>query len=220
MKKIHEFGIIGLGKFGLQLGRTLADMGQTCIGMDISPQRAQLAKDILAQTYEADATDKNALLQLRFQALDTVVVSVGSSLEATILAILNLQELGIKNIIAKAASPLHAKVLGRMGAIRIVQPEIDAATRLAYSLENPGLIDLLPIGRGVMLQKADIKKWAGKTLKNLDLRNVSNVLVAAVRPRGQSAYRFVPDPDRVLETGDTLLIIGYRDAVEKIVGRT
>lgn len=220
MKNIHEVGIIGLGKFGLQLGATLTELGHKAIGIDTNSNRVHIAQDVLTQAYEADASDKAALAQLKFHTFTTVVVSVGEVLDSSILIVLNLQELGAKNIIVKAASPSHKKVMQRIGVNRIIQPEIDVATHTAYSLDNPGMLDILPIGRGVVLQEVTVIKWAGKTLRELNLRDVSGVLVAAVLEAGKSDYRFVPDPNRPFSAGDKLLMIGYQDAITRVIGKT
>lgn len=219
MKHAGETGIIGLGKFGLQFGTALAGLGGRCVGVDVAPARVQLAREVLTQAWEADATDKTALAQLHFAGLETVVISAGDNLETSILVALNLLELGVRNIIVKAATPLHAKVLRRMGVRRVIQPEIDAATQLAHALDNPGLLDLLPIGRGVALQEVTVERLAGKSLRELSLRRENHVLVAGVQERGDRDYRFVPDPDRPLQAGDKLLVIGYRDAVAVLAAR-
>ncbi len=99
-----EIGIVGLGKFGLQLGRTLTGMGHTVVGLDTGEARVRLAQDVLAQVYQANAADIAVLQQLRFQDLDIVFVSVGDSMETSLLVVLNLQELGAHKIGVKAAS--------------------------------------------------------------------------------------------------------------------
>lgn len=218
--KIMEAGIIGLGKFGMQLGKSLTEMGHTCAGIDIDYARVQQAREIMSHVYEADATDINTLAELKVHTLDVVAVTIGSHLEAALLAIMGLQELGAKKIMVKASSPLHKKVLERMGVAIIVQPEIDAAKQMAFKLDNPGFLDLLPIGRGVFIQEATVDDWAGKSLKDLNVRRKSNLLVAAVREKDSDKYRFVPDPDHVLQKGDSLLIIGYGDDMQKVAGKT
>lgn len=215
-----DIGIIGLGQFGLHLGHSLGGLGHNCVGMDISKERVQTAKDAFSQVFAGDATDKGALSQTNIFALDNVIVALGDRLEMSILTIMNLQDLGTKKIIARAASPLHKKVLERMGVHRIVQPEIDSATRLAYNLDNPGLIELLPIGRGVAIQEMKVDKWSGKTLRELNLRNKSKILVTAIRKDGSKDFSFIPDPDTKLEKGESLLIIGYADKVAKIADNT
>lgn len=212
-----DAGIIGLGKFGLQLGKSLTELGNTCIGIDIDSSRAYHARDVLSQVYEGDATDIETLAVLKFQTLDMVAVTIGNHLEASILTVLALQELETPRIIVKASNPMHTKVLERLGISLIVQPEIDEAKRLALKLDNPGLVDLLPIGRGVVVQEADVENWAGKSLRELNVRGSSNVLVAAVRENGAPAYRFVPDPARKLKAGDSLLLMGYGDDMRKVL---
>ena len=103
MKKTLEVGIIGLGKFGRQLGIVLTELGHNVLGVDIDPQRVHAVQDIFPQTYVADATDKTALDQLKLQSCDTVAVSVGSTMDSSILITLNLQEIGAKDILVKGA---------------------------------------------------------------------------------------------------------------------
>ena len=216
MKKTLEVGIIGLGKFGRQFGATLTELGHNVLGVDIDPQRVHAVQDIFPQTYVADATDKAALAQLKLQSCDTVAVSVGSTMDASILITLNLQELGTKDILVKAVSPAHRKVLGKLGVGRVLEPEIDVAIQAAYRLNTPGMLDLLPIGSGVLIQELVVDNWAGKSLAELKLRDTNGLLVAAICAEGEAEYVFVPDPHRPLTRGDKLLLIGYREALTGI----
>lgn len=214
-----EVGIIGLGKFGLQLGKSLAELGHTCIGMDIDPAKVHQAMDAFAQVYEGDATNIETLEELKFATLNTVAVTIGNHLEASILTVLGLQELGVFDILVKASNLMHKKVLERLGITRVIQPEIDEAKRLALKLDNPGIIDLLPIGKGIVVQEAKVANWAGKSLREMNVRGVSNVLVAAVRKNDALHYHFVPDPSSSFAFGDTLLLIGYDDDIRKVLKR-
>ncbi len=210
-----EVGVIGLGKFGLRFGATLTELGHKVVGLDTDVNRVRSAQELFSQVFEANATDKAALTQLRFQDLDIVAVSVGGSMEASILVTLNLQELGVKEIIVKAVSQAHAKVLERIGVKRIIQPEADVAVHTAYRLHNPGMLDLLPIGRGVLIQELTVDAWAGKTLVDLTLRT-GGILVAAVRAAGDPEYRFVPDPKKPFAKGDKLLVIGSQEVISTL----
>ena len=212
MHKTLEIGVIGLGKFGLELAATLTELGHRVVAVDANEHKVRAARDYVAQVFSGDATDKAVLTQLRFQDLDAVAVSVGGSMESSILVTLNLQEIGVREIIVKAVSPAHRKVLRRIGATRVVQPEADVAVHTAHRLSNPGMLDLLPLGSGVLVQEALVDAWDGKTLVSLNLRN-KGVLVGAVRRKDESEYRFVPDPAVPLAKGDSLLLIGDRRAV-------
>ncbi|MDR2051081.1 MAG: TrkA family potassium uptake protein [Deltaproteobacteria bacterium] len=213
MKTKLEVGVIGLGKFGLGIGSTLTELGHRVIGVDADPDRVRAAQEQFSQVYEANAADMAALTQLQFQYLDVVAVSVGSSMETSILVVLNLQELGLRNIIAKAVSGPHARVLQRLDVKRIIQPELDVAVHTAYRLHNPGMLDFLPIGGGVLIQELVVDAWEKKNLLELNLRDASGVLVAAVRGQEDTEYRFVPDPKKPFAKGDKLLVIGTQESV-------
>lgn len=211
-----EIGIVGLGKFGLQLGRTLTGMGHAVVGLDTGEARVRLAQDALAQVYQANAADIAVLQQLRFQDLDIVFVSVGDSMETSLLVVLNLQELGARKIGVKAASIEHRKVLTRLGVDLVILPEHDVATHVAHRLANPGMLDLLPLGGGVLVQELVVDKWAGRTLLDLKLVNDYGVMVVAVKPAGGKEYRFVPQAHETLERGDALVVIGKQEDVLRL----
>lgn len=213
MRKKLEVGIIGLGKFGGTLGATLAELGHRVVGVDDHESRVRHLQDVFSQVYVGDASDKSMLEQLRFQDLDAVAVSVGGAMETSILVTLNLQELGVRHIIAKAVSTEHGKILRRLGAHQVIQPEADVAVQTAHRLSNPGMLDLLPLGGGVLVQEIEVREWEGKTLRELNLMNTHGVLVAAVKRAGDTEFRFVPDADAPCTRGDKMVLIGSQDAV-------
>lgn len=206
MKK-KEVGIIGLGKFGSALAESLSELGHTIIGVDSSSNATKKAEEFLSQTYQADATDDNVIKQLRFMDLDEVVVSVGKSMETSILIVLNLQEVGVKKLAVKAISHEHAVVLKRLGVHNVIQPERDAASQYAHRIANPGMLDLLPLGGNILLQELVVNNWAGKSLIDLGLTGFG-VMVVAIKKNGDKDYSFVPRADRTLEKGDILVAIG------------
>ena len=127
MKKKMEVGVIGLGKFGLPLAIALEERGHSVVGVDGNENRVRQAQSLLTHVYIADAKDSAVLRQLRFQDLDLVVVSVGSSMEASILIVFNLLEMGVRKLAVKAITPEHKKILTRLGVENVIQPEHDAA---------------------------------------------------------------------------------------------
>ncbi len=208
MIRKQEIGIIGLGKFGFQMARTLLGLGHNVLGIEEGESRVRVAQDAIPQVFQADATDMAALQQLRVQDLDMVFVSVGSSMDTSLLITLNLQELGVRRIGVKASSAEHQKVLQRMGVEFAVLPEHDAATLLAHRLTNPGMLDLLPLGGGVLVQEVQVNKWNGMTLAELKLVAEHQVMVLAIKEAGSKEYRFVPQARTRLSTGDMLALIG------------
>jgi trk system potassium uptake protein TrkA len=203
-----EFGVVGLGKFGLSLAQSLVDRGQTVVGVDSDPEKVKIASEILTQAYQAEAVDKVALQQLGFGELSDVIVSTGHSMEASILITLFLKELGCKSVTVKAMSRDHEKVLRKVGADSVIFPERYAAEQLAAKLAVPGLIDYLPLGHNVLLKELVVSRWAGKTLRELDLTNTFSIQVVAIKAAGEQQFVFVPKASQPLQKGDVLAVIG------------
>jgi trk system potassium uptake protein TrkA len=203
-----EFGVIGLGKFGLSLAASLMHHGQAVVGVDSDSEKVRIASEILTQAYQAEAVDKTAIEQLGFPELPEVIVSTGRSMEASILITLFLKELGCNSVTVKAMSRDHEKVLKKVGADAVIFPERYAAEQLAAKLAVPGLIDYLPLGTNVILKELNVELWAGKTLRELNLTNSFGIQVVAVKVSGEKQFVFVPKADQPLQKGDVLAVIG------------
>lgn len=215
MKRL-EVGVIGLGKFGSAVAEAVSDKGHVVVGIDNSGSSIKKNKELLRHVYQADATDIEALKQLRLIDLDKIVVSVGKSMEDAILIVLNLQDLGIHNMAVKACTAEHAAVLQRLGVKHVIRPELDAADRFAHRIANPGLLDLVPIGGDVLLQELEVDVWDGQSLGALGLFK-RGVMVVAIKERGASKYQVVPDAERVLAAGDILIAVGREKDVLALI---
>ena len=206
-----EFGVVGLGKFGLSLAHSLMAHGQKVVGGDSDPDKVKAASEVLTQAYQAEAVDKTALQQLGFGELPQVIVSTGHNMEASILVTLFLKELGCRNVTVKAVSQDHEKVLAKVGADAVIFPERYAAEQLAAKLAVPGLIDYLPLGTNIILKEFTVERWAGKTLRELNLTNAYGIQVVAVKGLEEKQFVFVPKADQPLKKGDVLAVIGQGD---------
>jgi trk system potassium uptake protein TrkA len=212
---MKQIGIIGLGKFGGALAETLLNLKQEVIAIDRHESNVQKVRNIMPQVYQADGTDIAVLKQLGFNELDQVIVSIGKSMEASILTVLNLQELGVDNIWVKVVSAQHEKVLQRLGVSFVVFPEEFVAKQIAHKLAVPGIMDYLDLGEDVLTRELVVTKWAGRTLVDLNLTNKHNVQVVAIKYCGEGHFSFVPDASRPLCDGDVLIILGHaRDVLE------
>ncbi len=216
IKKKMEVGVIGLGKFGYSMANTLTQLGHNVLGLDLDAARVRQLQDSMAQIYVGDSTNKAVLEQLRFQDFDYVVVGLGESMEASLLTTLNLQEIHAQQIIVKSLGAEHSKILIRLGVHRVVQPEVDAARQLAHQLVHPGMLDLLPMAGGIMLQEIAIDNWAGKTLADLALPKQGIMAVAQKKAGAGEDFRFVPEAYQPLDHGDRLLIIGRKENVTSL----
>ncbi len=216
-EKIWEVGVVGLGKFGLQMARTLAQLGHHVVGVDENAARVDTAQEILQTVYRADATQLSVLKALHFQDLDCVMVSVGSAVEKSLSVVLNLQELDVQRIWAKANSEEHRKILNRLGVHNAILPEHDAASLAAHQLCSPGMLDLIPRYGGILVQELTVDRWTGKTLLDLNLIRTHEVMVIGVRGADSEEYVFVPSAQTRLERGDILLVVGRQANVRNLV---
>jgi trk system potassium uptake protein TrkA len=211
-----EIGIIGLGKFGMRMATTLASLGHTVLGIDMSDSRAQMAEDALDTVYKADATNLSVLKSLHVQELDWVVISVGQSVEQSLTITLNVQELGGPKIWVKASNEEHRKILQRLGVNRAIVPEMEAAVMAAHQLVNPGMLDLIPKYGGIAIQELRVDAWDGKTLVELNLMHSFGVMVLGIRPTGERAFIFVPPARTVLRRGDALVVAGRPESMGQL----
>ena len=211
MKK--HTAIIGLGKFGFFLGRALVETGHQVLGVDTNEDMVARAQQVLTQVYRADAEDMVALRQMAVHEMDVVVVSVGHSLEASVLISLHLKELGAPYVVVKAISDDHEKILQKIGVDEIIFPERVAAEQLARKIHHPGFIDFLPMEGNIVVQEMTVDRWSGKSLKDLDLTNRLGIQIVAVRHKESPQYNFVPAAATLLQRGDRLVVLGNQERI-------
>lgn len=216
MSSKPSVGVIGLGKFGLHFAETLMDLGHEVVGVDSDPKHVREARDLLTQVYEADASDKEVLLQLEVQSLDRVMISVGSSIATSVMIGMYLKEVGVHLVLAKAVHTDHQKLLLKVGVDRVVIPEIMAAREVAARLSMPGFVEHLPFDPKMGVCEIDVQKWKGKSLRELDLSNRFGVQVIARRGAGETSYSYIPRADDALAEGDALMIIGLLERVSEL----
>jgi K+ transport systems, NAD-binding component len=220
MKRIKDkiFGVIGLGRFGYHVAKTLAQGGAEVIACDSDEEKVRQIADLVSMAFVLDATDEKALKESGIVNADTVVVSIGENIEASILIVVQLKELGVKEVIAKAANPMHGKILERLGVDRVIYPERDMAIRLAHSLLMGQFIEEIPIGDQFSI--FEIKAFEalfGKTLRELDLRRRFGVSVLAIK-RQDSMLVNPSGEERILE-GDILVVLGTTEQLAKLTSQ-
>ena len=210
MKKV--FGVIGLGRFGFNVAKTLAEGGAEVIACDVDEEKVKAIAELVSQAFILDATDEKALKESGIANADVVIVSIGENIEASILVVVQLMELGVKEIIAKAVNPLHGKILERLGISRVIHPERDMAIRLAHSLLVGGFIEEIPIAENYSIfEMLPPQRLHNKALKDLDLRRKYDITVLAIK-RGE---RFIVNPsgDEVVLPNDILVVLGNRERI-------
>ncbi len=211
-----QFAIIGIGNFGYYLGRHLYEKGHEVIALDITKAQVQKVKDIVSQAVVVDATDREALESLGISHVDAAVVCIGTRMQASILATLHLKELGLKNILAKATSEEHGRILSKVGANEILFPEKDLAIGVASRLDNPNMLDYLPFIEGYsIVELAPPKDFVGKTLRELNLINRFGIQVLAVKEIIPKGLTLIPKADFQVKDSDALIVLGPDETLEK-----
>jgi trk system potassium uptake protein TrkA len=211
------FVVIGMGNFGYYTARRLYEMGSEVMAIDHNKERIQSIKDQVSRAVVADATDREALERLGVPDVDVAVVSVGDRLDTSILITLYLKEMGVKEVMVKAVTEDHGKILEKIGASSVIFPERDSGVRLANSLSSPNVIEHLPLSQGYsILEMAASAKLVGKTLKELRLRNRFGVQVIAIKELVPERMHLPPDPDFVLKDSDILIVVGQDESLESL----
>jgi len=227
-RKMAQFAVIGLGRFGASVARALVELGQQVLVIDINEELVQDASEFATDAVCIDATDEKALRSVGITDVDVAIVSIGTRLDASILVTLALKEIGVKEIIAKGITPTQVKVLDRIGATRIVSPEVDMGTKLAHSLIMPDVIEQINLSPEYSLFETKApEEFLGKTLEQLKLRVKYNVNVIAIKNKStvtakngvekiEEKLNVTPKAEDKVQAGDSLIMVGPRSAIKKL----
>lgn len=215
-----QFAIIGLGNFGFAVAKTLAQRRCQVLCIDRSEERLERVRDIAIHAVQADATDEKVLREVGVGEVDCAVVSLGQHMEASLLVTMALKDIGVKQLVVKAVSSLHGRILKKLGVDRVVFPEADMGRRVAESLMAPSILDYLELGEGYGVAEVGApQKFWGKNLADLRLRTDYGVTVLAIRRAskgGQPAIVITPSGAEIIQEGDILVIIGEDEKIEKL----
>ncbi|MBI4698757.1 MAG: TrkA family potassium uptake protein [Nitrospirae bacterium] len=221
MKK--QFAVIGLGRFGSSVAIALAESGCEVIAIDNDEEKVKNISDLVTYALVLDAIDEKALRSAGVQNVDVAIVSIGENIEANILVVMLLKELRLKQIVAKAVTQLHGKVLEHLAVDKIVFPERDMAIRIAHGLVRPGIVDLLELSPEYsIIEMPAPAVFVGKSLLENQLRLKYGVnLIAIKRMRSdkgvqRETWNVNPLPTDVINEGDLLVTIGLNKDLERL----
>jgi trk system potassium uptake protein TrkA len=225
---MRQFVVIGLGRFGSSIARALSSMDFEVLAIDKDESLVKAMEGVVSQAVVMDATDEKSLRELGVQEFDTAIVSMGETIEDSIMITLTLKELGVKQVIVKAQNDLHSRILKKVGADRITLPEREMAEKLAQSLASPKIFDFIEVSDTYGIVEMVVpKKFANKTLTELNLREKYGVSVIAIKrklpysnPDGTTDFRedVIIGPGGADETisGDVLILLGRNEDLDKI----
>ncbi len=216
----RTFAVIGLGNFGSWVVRTLNDLRQNTIAIDLDKDRVQKIRDYTRNPVIADATQKENLLSLGLDTVAAVVISLGDNTSAATLITLYLQEMGVGQIIVKAVNEDHGKILRKVGATDIIFPEKDMGIKVAKSLVMPNILEFIEMSEDYQIAEiAPPSDFVGKTLAQLELPRRYSVQVIAVRELIPERFTIVPKGDFTVKDSDILVVIGKESNVNRIRSR-
>lgn len=217
-----QYAVIGLGRFGYSIAKTLAEYNCEVIAIDKDEDRVKKMSDFVTFAVQLEAMDEKSLRSVGLQNVDTAVVSIGEKLEASILVVMILKEMGVKQIIAKAVTRLHGKVLENLGVNKVVYPERDMAIRVAHTLIHPNIIDQLELSPEysiIELPAPDI--FVGKSLTEMKLRSQYGANLIAIKRKviedgvEKETWNVNPNPTDVIHRGDLLVLVGRNKDLDK-----
>ncbi len=210
---MKSFIIIGLGRFGSEAAVSLSKQGCEVLAMDTNSDLVQQVSDRVTQAVVGDARDKEVLRALDAKAFDCAIVAIGDSLADSVLATMNLKELNVPYIVAKAHDETHSQVLKKLGADRVVIPEKENAARLAKSLSSTNVLDYIELSEDYgIIEIPAPASWLGKSLLELNVRAKVGVTVLAVKRNTEITVS--PTADFRMQKGDTLVVLGDAKALK------
>lgn len=212
---MKQFAIIGLGRFGYSVAKTLYVMGYDVLAIDKDEERVQDISEFVTHSVQADATEESVLKTLGLRNFDVAVITIGSDIQSSILVTLLCKELGVKYVLTKAQNDLHAKVLYKIGCDKVVFPERDMGIRVANNLVSPSILDYIALAPGYSLVEIEsIPKWHGKTLAELDMRVTYGINVMAIKY--EDKVNIAPQGNDIINENDILVVIGSDDDIKRL----
>ena len=212
---MKSYVVIGLGRFGRTLARQLCKLGAEVLAIDMNNDLVQQVAEDVTHAVVGDSQDKDVLRALGVRDFDCAIVAIGSNLAASVLTVMNLQELEVPCIICKAHDETHSRVLKKLGVDKVVIPEQENAIRLARSLNSHNVLDYIELSEDYgILELPAPKDWLGKTLKELNVRAKLGVNIIAVENGKKTNVS--PSADYQIQEGDHMVILGDNYSLEAV----
>lgn len=210
-----QFVVIGLGRFGTSVAKTLYALGNDVLAIDMDEDLVQEVSDSVTHAIQMDATDEAALRTLGIRNFDVAVVTIGSNIQASVMVALLVKELGVKYIIAKGQSDLHAKVLYKIGVDRVILPEKDMGVRVAHNLVSSSILDYIELSPDYSIMEIESpKEWHNKTLREIAMRTNYGINVMAIK--NENEINVSPKAEDIIYPNDIIVAIGSADDLGKL----
>jgi trk system potassium uptake protein TrkA len=229
MTRESVFGVFGLGTFGMEVCRTLADKGCKVVAIDKDPATIEKVKNMVSQAILIDSTDEDALRNAPIDDIDVAIVAVGENIEASILTTALLKKYGVNHIIARALTDIHGQVLSQVGANEVFNIEIEEGKRIANRLIAPDMLEKIYIGKNQVIAEVTApSNFIGKSVMQLDLRKRFSINIISIKrvqteiddngnPVEEEVMNF-PSPDMLIRSNDILVVVGSENDIQELKG--
>ena len=214
---MKTFAVIGLGRFGTAAALEFSALGHEVLAVDTEEELVQRIANQVTHAVTGDARDPAVLRALGLRNYDCAIVSIGGDVGTSVLITLNLKDLGVKQVICKAQSHVHRKVLEKIGADRVLFPEHEMGVKLAQGLSSSNVLNFIELSEDFsIIETAIPKAWQNKTLKELDVRARYHVNIIAVRKGRMGELNISPGAGYRLEPGDAVVTLGRDEDINRL----
>lgn len=214
---MQSFVIIGLSTFGRYLAQYLAEREFDVVVIDSDESKVEEVKPFVNKGIIANAKDKETLNRLGLKESDAVIVSLGDKMDESLLVVLYLNEIGAENVYVKVQTEEHAKIINMIGNAEIIFPERDSAFKLAQRIDNPNILDYVPLAEGYsVIDWSPSRGFIGKSIGELDLQKKYGVQVISVEETVPERVKLIPKADYVIKDSDILVIVGKNEDIQRL----
>nr|WP_317359259.1 TrkA family potassium uptake protein [uncultured Tyzzerella sp.] len=215
MGRNRQFAVLGLGRFGQSLVKTLIENDCDVLCCDKDIEIVNEMSKYGCHSIQADVTDVHVLDQFGINNFDVVVVAIGEDMEGSILATMMAKELGAKFVIAKAKNDIQKSILEKVGADRVVLPERDMGVRIANTLITTNIIDYINLSdKFAIVEVQPHKNWINNSILDNNIRAKYGLNIVAIKRKNRIIVS--PLPNEIIEKDDVLVVVGKNDSIQKI----
>lgn len=225
-----KFAVIGIGFFGENLARSLAELGNEVLAIDSRMERINEIKDYVTHAVRLDSSDERAMRAQGLDQMDAVIVSIGEDFQSSIYTTVLLQQLGVRRIITRTSNPVHSRIMQLLGMHETVFPEQEVAQTLAKELSLRGVLEYIPLGGEYIIAHIHTpKELCGRTVLDSALRTEYKLNLVTIKKihmdvdsksgleRPIERIIGVPEPRTVLEEGDVLVLMGKERDLKRLL---
>ena len=212
MKKTYI--VIGLGRFGCAVAQRLYELGSEVLAIDLRPELVQRMESKVTCAAVCDVRDEDALRTLGVRNYDCAVIAIGGDLATSVVATLNLKELGVQSVVCKATDETQRRALEKIGADHVVVPERESGIKLAQSLTAASILDFIELSPDCGIAELQTpSEWGGKSIRELDIRRLYGINIIAIERDHRTDVEF--SPESRFQNGDTILVIGKSEKIDR-----